>query len=201
MMGKHDLTRALQRRNGMTMIELLVVVGILGVLAALAAPSLNQYIMAKRVEGVATELIADFRLARTNAIQMNTPQIVRFRDNTALTCYTIYSNETASGSCDCRRGAGSACTGDPGTTPPEEVKTLSLPLSGGIKLTPSVDRFRYSAATQMITTGSLSIVVEPASSDGAGGSMRIDISSTGRPVLCAVSGHPGYPACPQASGS
>jgi type IV fimbrial biogenesis protein FimT len=196
MMGKHDLTRALQRRNGMTMIELLVVVGILGVLAALAAPSLNQYIMAKRVEGVATELISDLRLARTDAIQQNMPQIFQFNSSTTMSCYTVYTHETATGDCDCAGGVGSACSGDPGTTPPLELKTVTLPTANGIKVTPSATSVRYSAATQMLTDSSFTIDVEPTTTNGAGGALRIILNITGRPQLCAVSGHPGYQRCP-----
>jgi prepilin-type N-terminal cleavage/methylation domain-containing protein len=182
-------------RSGMTLIELLVVVGVMGVLAALAAPSLNEFIMRKRVDGIANEMMADFRLARVSTAQTNMPVIVVFNSNSSQSCYTIYTRETGSGACDCRRGVGAACTGDDASDVPTEIKTTTLPVASGLKLTPSGTTFRLNGITQMSSVDLFTVEVAPIASHGAGGSLRLEINRTGRPHICSLSGHTAYGAC------
>ena len=58
----------MQRDRGFTLIELLVVVALAAVLAALVAPSFNEQIARRRLEGVATDLSTDLQFARTQAV-------------------------------------------------------------------------------------------------------------------------------------
>lgn len=58
----------MRRTHGFTLIELLVVIALAGVLAALVAPSFNEQIWRRRLEGVATELSTDLQFARTQAV-------------------------------------------------------------------------------------------------------------------------------------
>ena len=59
------------KRNGFTLLELLVTLALLGVLAALAAPSFTDTIHRYRVSTVANEFAASINLARDSAIQRN----------------------------------------------------------------------------------------------------------------------------------
>jgi len=178
----------------MTLIELLVVVGIMGVLAALAAPSLNEFIMNKRVDGIANELMGDFRLARSTTAQMDKDVYIAFRRTSTLTCYTVYTNGQY-GDCDCSLGAGAACTGSEGSPLITELKTLYLPLSSGIQLTSSANLVRLVALTQLSQLDNFSVDVAPATTGGSGGQMRLQMNRTGRTHLCAVQGHGGYGPC------
>lgn len=63
--------------RGFTLIELLVAMVLLAVLAALAAPSFNEQLARRRLEGVATDLSTDLQFARTQAVSdRSTVQVV-----------------------------------------------------------------------------------------------------------------------------
>ena len=53
---------------GFTMIELMVVLAVLALLATLVAPSFNEQLARRRLEGVATDLSTDLQFARTQAV-------------------------------------------------------------------------------------------------------------------------------------
>ena len=56
------------RNQGFTAIEAMVVVGILAILAAFAAPAMNQLIRTQKVRSLAYDLFADLTYARSEAI-------------------------------------------------------------------------------------------------------------------------------------
>jgi prepilin-type N-terminal cleavage/methylation domain-containing protein len=55
-------------RHGFTMVELLIAMVVLAVLAGLAAPSFNEQMARRRLEGVATDLSTDLQFARSQAV-------------------------------------------------------------------------------------------------------------------------------------
>jgi len=62
---------------GFTMIELMVVLAVMALLATLVAPSFNEQIARRRLEGVATDLSTDLQFARTQAVDdRSTVQLV-----------------------------------------------------------------------------------------------------------------------------
>lgn len=67
----------MKHANGFTMIELLVVLAVVAVLVGLAAPSFNEQMARRRLEGVATDLSIDLQFARTQAVSdRNSVQVV-----------------------------------------------------------------------------------------------------------------------------
>lgn len=58
-------------RGGFTLVEVLIVMVIVGILAALAAPSFSQFIKSQRMKSMASDLNSSLTLARSEAIKRN----------------------------------------------------------------------------------------------------------------------------------
>ena len=85
------------RASGFTLIELMVVVALVAIILALAAPSFTSTLARKRMEGVASELATDLQYARSEAAQRNAAVGVVFGSN----CYTVYIVDTSSNATTC----------------------------------------------------------------------------------------------------
>jgi type IV fimbrial biogenesis protein FimT len=60
-------------KRGFSLIELMITVGIIGVLLALAAPSFATYLRNAKVRSTAEAFMASMQLARSEAVRMNVP--------------------------------------------------------------------------------------------------------------------------------
>lgn len=187
------LRKAAHRTAGLTLIELLVSMSIVVILVAVAAPSMYEFVMRKRVQGVADELLGDLRFARSVQTRDNRETAVMFGKTQTDTCYTVYQ-PTSRLTCDCTatpvcdaRGSASAI----------ELKTVRIPASSHVTVEPSsgtVPELRWTTITGLAKDGAtLSIEIQAPS----GGEVRVSTSATGRAQICSVSGHgAAYPACP-----
>jgi type IV fimbrial biogenesis protein FimT len=188
------------KRNGFTLIELMIVVGVLGILITLAAPSMYDFILTQRLKGISSQITTDMQFARSEATSRNQLMHVRFSEVAgASTCYSIYTGNL--GSCNCRNTPVCDATGS-------EVRTVTAPASQKVRVLQtgngtSADKFSYDP-----TTGSIRVV------DGDGNlqpptpytiealvdterKLRTIVSAGGRPLTCAPSGSKmPVPACP-----
>lgn len=64
--------------SGFSLLELMVVVGVFGVLVAVSVPSVSGYLRSMRVQGAATTLAADLRYARALATAQRRSYAVTF---------------------------------------------------------------------------------------------------------------------------
>ncbi len=169
------------RSPGLTVIELMVVIALVGVLVALAAPSLRGLILAQRVTSINAELVTDLQFARSEAARRNRDVHVRFRgtDN----CYVLYVDNAGPGNCDCRRTPGvNVCTGGR-----EEIKTVQIPVSTGVAVAASsatgqIIRFEGASGTSLPEDFTVSVTGD------VRGQLLTQVNAAGRPSVCSPDG-------------
>ncbi|TDP74950.1 GspH/FimT family pseudopilin [Roseateles toxinivorans] len=187
--------------HGFTMVELMIGLIILGVLAAVALPAFQDFRLVQRLKAINAQVVTDMQFARAEAVSRNTFMRVSFRNNSAMTCYSLYITTDAVGNtrrCDCRLGAGSACP--EGAT---EVRTVQIPASMSVSVRPAfaVSAFAFDHVTGTIAavntdTGSqvldsFDIVSEIDTSR----QLITTIGRTGRPTVCGSNPNLGSPTC------
>ena len=120
------------RRQGFTLIELMIVVAVLAVILTLAAPSFRDLILMQRLRGVNAQLVTDLSFARSEAISRGTFVQVRFQTVAgSMSCYSIASRPDgeASNQCNCTALPGARCP--VGST---EIRTVQYPVSDSVLL-------------------------------------------------------------------
>lgn len=188
------------RRTGFTLLELMIAIVVIGVILAVATPSIKRYLESQRLRSVSGEMMVDLQFARTEAVARGRVVGIRLDRNADQTCYTLAAYSGANcivpgfppmATCDCRLGVGSACTGNW-----TELKTVSVPNSTAV-------RVDYIGITQAVgfdpTSGQLAYCnpnmvggTPPAFRANITGAttagMQLEIAPAGRPRLCVTSG-------------
>lgn len=177
------------RGQGLTLIELMIALVVVAVLAAIATPSMYEYIMRKRVQGVADELLANLRLMRSASNVSFGWARLDVRQDASTTCYAVYSYSMG-GFCNCLNPSG--CN----NKFTEVHKLVQLPLNGQVRVTPAVG-----SATQLIFHRFNGLPMSAARFAievwaPRGGKVLVSTNESGQPSICSVSGHnSAYPAC------
>ena len=117
--------------RGITLVELMVVLLVLGVIAAVAAPSFADMLERRRVQAVAADISADLAFTRQEAQMRSNTLYMQFQQGSGFSCYTIYVWGGV-GTCNCTL-TGNAC---PAPNTNVEVKTVRLPMSKNVSFFP-----------------------------------------------------------------
>lgn len=196
------------RRSGFTLLELMIAIVVIGVILAVATPSIKRYLESQRLRSVSGELMVDLQFARTEAVARSRVVGIRLDRDADRTCYTVaaYSGnnclapiDARMASCDCRLGIGAACTGNW-----TELKTVSVPVGTAV-------RVDYIGITQSVAFDPISGQLNYCNPNMVGGTppafrtnitgastaaMQLEIAPAGRPRLCVMSGKvSGVQAC------
>jgi type IV fimbrial biogenesis protein FimT len=119
--------------TGLTLIELMVVIVVVGVLALVAVPSVRDLILMQRLRSINAQLVTDLQFARSEAVRRGEVLRVVFREDAGRTCYALFTSPGNGIRCDCLNGAGSACALAAGAV---EVRTVVVQRSLGVTLLP-----------------------------------------------------------------
>jgi len=85
-------------RRGFTTLELLVVISILLIMAAIALPNLSGWARNQRLKGVARDLMSHFQFARLEAIKRSTTIALAFNPGAGeVGNYTVFVDDGAGG--------------------------------------------------------------------------------------------------------
>ena len=178
--------------HGFTMVELMITVVILAVLAAIAVPSMREFIARQRVESIARELATDLRYLRTQAIQRRFPVQIRFGSNTDMTCYVLFGFGSGSFNCNCARTDSLPACGDPAAAGAStEYKTVSIRRDRGVVL--SAEPFSLDLEGSNGLPKNNQTILATVAGTQIGGSVRIFTTAEDLivPKLCSASGHHG----------
>lgn len=180
------------KHHGFTMVELLITVVILAVLAAIAVPSMREFIARQRVESIAKELATDLRYLRTEATQRDRDVQILFLSSTSSTCYVLYLPGVNGGQCLCGRTDGLPICGDASLMGANrEFKSVTIARDRGILLS-AVPASLSLHGTNGLPRNNQTFRASVAGV-GVGGEVRVFTTANDLivPKLCSVSGHHG----------
>lgn len=91
------------KSKGFTLIELMIIIAVIGIVAAIALPGFKSIIDGRKLVGASDTLYAALLYARSEAIKQN--QTIQFQFDTGAWCYGI---DDTGADCDCTNPA--SCT-------------------------------------------------------------------------------------------
>lgn len=178
------------RGRGLGTLEWLVVVAIVGILAAAALPSWMGHLERRAVEGAATQLLGDLQYARSEAVQRNEAVALTAGPN----CHVVHL-----------ASASATCSSTGAVVTPEAAALKSVVLEGRPAISASAegglvrvvfDPVGATAAFVGVAAGVDSASWLVSTADGSLG-IRVSINPGGRATACVPSGGhvPGIPDC------
>lgn len=172
------------QHRGVTLIELMVVLAVLGVILAVAAPSFADLVNKRRVAAAASELSTNLAYARSESALRNETIVVKFNASRSMTCYTV-AVWGGLGNCDCTNGPGTACR-----RLFRELKTSQLLVPAGVTLTPddgiraSLNAVTFDPPHSRPTPGGVGIRIV----GNRGYQLEVQINAIGRVLTCSPDG-------------
>lgn len=144
-------------KQGLTLIDVLIVLAVLSVALGLSAGSMKSMLLKHRLEGKASEVMADLQYARSEVVARNRSLHIGFSQDAAGSCYVIH----AGGSCSCSGNGTASCD-----AAAVLVKVSGLPIDEGIVLTtnapsltldPRLGTFSPTATLRLSAAGGLEV--------------------------------------------
>lgn len=179
---------------GLTLVELLTVVAILGIVLAVAAPSLADMMNKRRVELIAAELSSDFAYARAEGGLRSRPVSLLFGSDAQSSCYVVHVLG-AIGFCNCLNPEGSECPPPPANQ--VFLKVARISTQRGVTLVPSRGMPSVTFWPPHATLGD-DLSTSVAIVGNRGFQLEARLNNLGRVLICDPNGSMGgsYKRCP-----
>ncbi len=161
-----------QQQAGVSFIETLVVLAILGVLLLVAVPAMAEMVQRHRLQGAAESFRSDFQQARMYALGTGRSVRISFQQSAAGTCYVAYQG--AAGSCSCNEQGLAQCV-----APQQLVAHQWLAHSRGLRIEANVKGMLIDAQRGTVTP---TATVQLSSDQGL--EMAHVVAMTGRVRTC-----------------
>ena len=172
------------KQGGVTWIETCVVLAVLGVVTAQAAPAMSSLIDARRLEGSAVQFATDVQYARSEAIARNQPVRITLQNSAQGSCYVLHTGSSAQ--CTCNNSPPAVCAGEA-----REIRTVVLPADRGVTFTASAASVAFDPLHGTSTPTATFRVL-----GRQGRTIHQVINVMGRVRSCTPTGGvPGYPNC------
>jgi type IV fimbrial biogenesis protein FimT len=210
-----------RRVGGFTIVELLIVVGVLAVVLTLAAPSFREMVEMQRLRGTSAQLTTDIQFARSEAVSRQEVVAITFDPHASgMSCYIVYTWPgllTDRPNCSCAAPEGSRCpTAVAPALQARELRTVQVDASSKVRVLPvlapaapaAVNTVRFDPSTGGMKAYYIG-VGGPGMSElgdawaevrlvrsGTPPALRTMISVSGRPSVCTPDGRvSGVPEC------
>lgn len=182
----------MRKNEGVTLIELMVVLVVLAILIGLAAPGLRSLLVRWAADTAAASLVDDFRLARSEAIKRNDfVTICRSTDGVSCagqagswhTGWLVFVDRDSDGVVD---------AASPGATPADEVLRVqqALPWVASVEPLAGNAQRQFKFRPTGLAPGYQGNMVLSVSTSVSGGTVLLCVTSTGR-----IQQRPGQSAC------
>ena len=180
-MKSHPKSRRSQR--GVTLIETAVALTIVAIGVSTVAPSFQDLVARKRLEGVAAQLATDLQYVRTEAVARNEAVRISFHADAGGSCYVIHTGARAQ--CNCNGPAPATCSGDAA-----QFKTVYLATAQQVGVAASANSILFDPLHGTSTpTGTARVT-------GMQGAIHHVVNVMGRVRSCSPEGAlPGYRVC------
>jgi type IV fimbrial biogenesis protein FimT len=169
----------LNHESGFTLIEVMVSLAILGILAALAAPSFSDSIKKYRVKAIKDDLIASMQMARTEAIRRGRA-VGLIRENAATDC-TVNG---ASWNCGWRivvdTSGDRAIDNSERNDPANILQVTTIPLGYNVTHTGDTNQMIYNVWGQATGVGQSFVISNSADGSTGAATVTVCVSAGGR---------------------
>lgn len=171
-------------QRGLTLIELLATLVLIGTLLSLAAPSLHTLVQQRRLDGAVQTYLSQLHWARLQAVALNQPVYIGFGQTPTGSCYLFYTGERDRCSCG---ASGSTCADGA-----RLLLSTDLPQGSGV----SVGTGTKSSITVDALRGTVTPTFVATFTARGGHTVQASTSVMGRTRTCSPApGVPGWPAC------